>query len=89
MTDDLAQLRRSLRNARRRLFYWAGIPTISGKAYRPRGGKQIQHAMNYETALCDAMSIAGEIERLTGRKPVVKDIRRDFQQNTCFGPPTN
>lgn len=71
-------LRRRLGAARRRMRYWSGISGPSG--YKLKGGKQAQHQMVYEIALCDAQSLAGEIGRLTGETPEVKDIRKEFQQ---------
>ena len=69
------RLRRRLGIHKRRMRYWANLPGH----YGPTGKRLREADIEYEMACCDAKGIADEIERLTGDRVPVIDIREDFR----------
>jgi hypothetical protein len=80
--DVLKTLRYRLSLARKRLVYWACLPSFTAKTHRPRGGTQLTMMTGYENALSDCQGISSAIGRITGTCPMVADIVKDFQQRT-------
>jgi hypothetical protein len=76
--SEIRRLKHRWRGAMRRLRYWSGIPFLCRD-----GGRYDQQ--QYETALDDLESIAGEIERFGDERPIVRDILKDFQDRVA-GP---
>ena len=74
----LVDLRKRLKNARHRAAYWSGRPSARGFGYCPYSGADAD--IEYEMALDDCHAIADEIERITGKRPIVTDYRDRFRE---------
>lgn len=75
--DNLSQLERRLRNAKKRALYWSGVPSRSGSGHKPANTQRDADA-EYEMALDDCRAIADDIERATGKRPKTPDPKREF-----------
>lgn len=81
MDETLSNLRKLLKNAKRRLRYWSGIPSFTGFGFSTSGKTgSMESDMQYELAYCDCVGLADQIEGLTGHRPKVSDVREDFQK---------
>ena len=78
--DELARLKRRLANARKRAAFWSGRPSSTAKSFKPTSYRsRLEGAdMEYEIAMTDMESLATAIAKLTGKKPVVTDYKREF-----------
>jgi hypothetical protein len=80
---ELERARRRLKCARQRLWYWSGIPSFTRKSFVPTArGRAMSgsHEEEYEMALGDVESWADRILEITGKRPKVVDIKREFNQ---------
>lgn len=77
---ELERLKRKLKNAKRRAVYWSGRPSFLGFGFRPgKGRRHEDDTIEYEMAMSDIDSLANRIEKLTGKRPVTRDPKRDYQ----------
>jgi hypothetical protein len=75
LSPDVRRLLRRLSVHKRRMRYWAVLPG----AYGPVGRSLDRAAEKYELACYDALNIAEDIERMTGQRCLVEDVRRTFR----------
>jgi len=77
----LRRLKARFYAAQRRARYWSGTPSLfRGSRYKPKGGKQIYAASEYELAMQDSVALADEIAAISGRRPIVHDYKKEFQE---------
>ena len=76
----IRDLKRRLKNARRRARYWSGNPSFRGFGFRPNSARAVTqgHAIEYETALSDIDVLCEALEELTGRSFKRSDPRAEF-----------
>lgn len=75
MKSRLADLKRRLKNARRRAVYWSGRPSFSGFGYSPSNS---DHDIQYEAAIDDVNSLCDDIEEMTGTRPKATDPKQKY-----------
>ena len=78
---DIGYIRRKLKLAKRRLVYWSGRPSFCGFGYSP--GSHPDPDGQYENAWADCQSWADLIEKATGKRPVVRDVKEEFREAFC------
>lgn len=78
--DDIAFVKRRLRNARRRAVYWSGNPSFNPHARAV--DKHREHEFRYEMALNDVHSIGCILARLEKR---AEPERREYDPKRDFG----
>jgi hypothetical protein len=85
---DLPELRRNLKNAKRRALFWSGRPSYSSRT--PRSPTSSKLWEKYELAMCDIKSLCGLIEDITGKPEPSYDPKREFQKqfSTLLTTPT-
>lgn len=74
--ERLADLKRLLKNARRRAVYWSGRPSFTGFGYSPGNAA---HEIEYEAAIDDITALCDAIEELTGRRPKATDPKQAYR----------